>query len=252
MIEIRPLDTPPSLARTPPSSRPALRVGVVQHRWHPDDAALHAELDEGIGRAARLGAAVVFLPELTLSRYPADTLPENRQAGTRARPGGAGATQLQQGLGSAAATPGKLQAGSGQAGAGAGKLHGGLGQAQTGAARISAGLRTALAGAQALRDGAGQALAGSKKLSGGLGQAATPVNRAFRSSSSSPPTSSRRARVSPPPAGPRRRPRAARLGAERARRHDGRQDRPAIRGDARGDPRRARQRDRDGRRARHG
>jgi N-carbamoylputrescine amidase len=77
MIEITSLDTPPSLARTAPSSRPALRVGVVQHRWHPDAAALHAELDEGIGRAARLGADVVFLPELTLSRYPADTLPEN-------------------------------------------------------------------------------------------------------------------------------------------------------------------------------
>ena len=97
MIEITSLDTPPSLARTAssntapsntapssktPSSttqsgRPALRVGVVQHRWQPDAATLHAELDEGIGRAARLGADVVFLPELTLSRYPADTLPEN-------------------------------------------------------------------------------------------------------------------------------------------------------------------------------
>jgi N-carbamoylputrescine amidase len=49
----------------------------VQHRWHADAAALHAELNDGISRAARLGATVVFLPELTLSRYPADTLPEN-------------------------------------------------------------------------------------------------------------------------------------------------------------------------------
>ena len=40
MIEITSLDTPPSLARTLPSSRPALRIGVVQHRWHPDAAAL--------------------------------------------------------------------------------------------------------------------------------------------------------------------------------------------------------------------
>src|SRR5512141_3003752 len=89
MIEIASLDTPPSLARTAPSSRPALRVGVVQHRWHPDAAVLRAELDEGIERAARLGATVVFLPELTLSRYPADTLPENGAAqggGTRPRP----------------------------------------------------------------------------------------------------------------------------------------------------------------------
>lgn len=40
-------------------------------------------------RAARLGATVAFLPELTLSRYPADTLPENdtsRLGAMRARP----------------------------------------------------------------------------------------------------------------------------------------------------------------------
>jgi N-carbamoylputrescine amidase len=59
-----------------PSARPCLRVGVVQHQWHADNTALLAELDEGIERCARLGAAVVFLPELTLSRYPADTLPD--------------------------------------------------------------------------------------------------------------------------------------------------------------------------------
>lgn len=80
MIEITCLEPPASLARTQPSARPALRVGVVQHRWHADPARLRAELDEGIGRAARLGATVVFLPELTLSRYPADTLPENDTA----------------------------------------------------------------------------------------------------------------------------------------------------------------------------
>jgi N-carbamoylputrescine amidase len=89
MIEISCLDSPASLARTTPSARPSLRVGVVQHRWHADKALLHAELDEGIGRAARLGATVVFLPELTLSRYPADTLPENdmlRHGAVRPRP----------------------------------------------------------------------------------------------------------------------------------------------------------------------
>ncbi|MBT2598028.1 nitrilase-related carbon-nitrogen hydrolase [Arthrobacter sp. ISL-72] len=77
MIEITCLEPPVSLARTQPSARTALRVGVVQHRWHANPAELQAELDEGIARAARLGATVVFLPELTLSRYPADTLPEN-------------------------------------------------------------------------------------------------------------------------------------------------------------------------------
>ncbi|HBH57111.1 MAG TPA: hydrolase [Arthrobacter bacterium] len=89
MIEISCLDSPTSLARTTPSVRPALRVGVVQHRWHADTAVLQSELDEGIGRAARLGASVVFLPELTLSRYPADTRPENdtsRPGAVRPRP----------------------------------------------------------------------------------------------------------------------------------------------------------------------
>jgi N-carbamoylputrescine amidase len=77
MIEITRLDSPASLARILPSGRPALRVGVVQHRWHSDAATLRAELNDGIGRAARLGATVVFLPELTLSRYPADEIPDN-------------------------------------------------------------------------------------------------------------------------------------------------------------------------------
>jgi N-carbamoylputrescine amidase len=80
MIEITCPKPPASLARTRASSRPELRVGVVQHRWHANPASLRAELDEGIGRAARLGATVVFLPELTLSRYPADTAPENDRA----------------------------------------------------------------------------------------------------------------------------------------------------------------------------
>jgi N-carbamoylputrescine amidase len=80
MIEITCFEPPASLARTRPAVRPALRVAVVQHRWHADPDLLRAELDEGIARASRLGAAVVFLPELTLSRYPADTLPDNDTA----------------------------------------------------------------------------------------------------------------------------------------------------------------------------
>jgi N-carbamoylputrescine amidase len=89
MIEITCLTAPTSPARTQPSNRPALRVGLVQHRWHADPVDLRAELDDGIARAARLGATVVFLPELTLSRYPADTLPDNdttRPGAPRPRP----------------------------------------------------------------------------------------------------------------------------------------------------------------------
>lgn len=80
MIEVTRSQTPESYARTTPSTRTPLRVGLVQHRWQPDAAAVHAELNEGIGRAAAQGAGVVFLPELTLSRYPADTLPEGTPA----------------------------------------------------------------------------------------------------------------------------------------------------------------------------
>jgi N-carbamoylputrescine amidase len=78
MHEILALQPPVSWARTDTEAprRAPLRVGIVQHRWHGDPAATEAELEEGIGRAAAHGATVVFLPELTLSRYPADTLPD--------------------------------------------------------------------------------------------------------------------------------------------------------------------------------
>lgn len=82
MKEILALDPLPSLSRAEGSSRPPLGVGVVQHRWHADPAALREELLTGIGRAAQLGAKVVFLPELTLSRYPADTLPDSTPGDT--------------------------------------------------------------------------------------------------------------------------------------------------------------------------
>lgn len=72
-FEVTTAPTPPvSYARVAPSSRPPVRVAVVQHRWLPDAAALRAALHEGIGLAAAEGARAVFLPELTLSRYPAD------------------------------------------------------------------------------------------------------------------------------------------------------------------------------------
>ncbi|MBC7724649.1 MAG: hydrolase [Burkholderiaceae bacterium] len=63
---------PPSPARVAPPTRAPLRVALVQHRWREDRAALITVLDGAIGQAAADGARVVFLPELTLSRYPAD------------------------------------------------------------------------------------------------------------------------------------------------------------------------------------
>ncbi|BEL03249.1 hydrolase [Actinoplanes sichuanensis] len=60
-----------SPARVDEPTRPPLRVGLVQHHWRPDPAELREVLLGGIAQAADAGAEVVFLPELTLSRYPA-------------------------------------------------------------------------------------------------------------------------------------------------------------------------------------
>ncbi|WP_020498578.1 nitrilase-related carbon-nitrogen hydrolase [Sciscionella marina] len=62
---------PASLARADREPRTPLRIGLVQHAWDPDPAVLEERLSEGIGAAAGQGARAVFLPELTLSRYPA-------------------------------------------------------------------------------------------------------------------------------------------------------------------------------------
>src|SRR5438552_6849560 len=64
---------PPSPARVRVSDRPPLRIGVVQHAW-----AAHGLIDwlgAAVDAAAEHGARIVFLPEVTLSRYPADTMP---------------------------------------------------------------------------------------------------------------------------------------------------------------------------------
>ncbi|UDY23297.1 nitrilase-related carbon-nitrogen hydrolase [Nocardioides sp. Kera G14] len=71
---------PESLARVTPGPGRRLSVGVVQMHWQADPATHAATLAEGIGQAASAGAQVVFLPELTLSRYPADTRPSGRPA----------------------------------------------------------------------------------------------------------------------------------------------------------------------------
>lgn len=65
----------PSLARVTSSERPPLTVGLVQTRWHADAEEHQAVLADGIASAATAGAEVVFLQELTMARYPADTKP---------------------------------------------------------------------------------------------------------------------------------------------------------------------------------
>ena len=66
---------PESLARVRNSHQKPIRVGLVQHRWRSDAGALVAWLDDAIDAIAATGASIAFLPEITLSRYPADTIP---------------------------------------------------------------------------------------------------------------------------------------------------------------------------------
>jgi N-carbamoylputrescine amidase len=70
----------PSLARVAAGAGRTLTVGVIQMHWQEDAIAHAAALADGVHRAADAGAQVVFLPELTLSRYPADLRPEGRPA----------------------------------------------------------------------------------------------------------------------------------------------------------------------------
>ena len=65
----------PSLSRVTEATRPPLRVGLVQTRWYEDTDKHVANLQAGIKLAAEAGAKIVFLQELTLSRYPADVAP---------------------------------------------------------------------------------------------------------------------------------------------------------------------------------
>ncbi|WP_022908432.1 nitrilase-related carbon-nitrogen hydrolase [Curtobacterium sp. B18] len=53
--------------------RRRVRVALVQSRWLDDPTAHRVQLADGIATAAANGATAVFLPELTLSRYPGDT-----------------------------------------------------------------------------------------------------------------------------------------------------------------------------------
>jgi N-carbamoylputrescine amidase len=66
-------DIPDSPARVEAAQRPPLRVGLVQHRWHPDPDEHTRALGDGVRTAAAEGARLVCLQELTLSPYFAIT-----------------------------------------------------------------------------------------------------------------------------------------------------------------------------------
>jgi len=65
--------------------RGTIVVGAVQERWRPDPAEHEAALEEGVAAAVEHGAQIVFLQELTLSRYFAAD-PPGSQAGADVEP----------------------------------------------------------------------------------------------------------------------------------------------------------------------
>lgn len=67
--------SPDSLCRTRAAERSIVTVAAVQFAWNPDPTAHTKKIEEAVALAAESGAQVVFLPELTLSRYPADVCP---------------------------------------------------------------------------------------------------------------------------------------------------------------------------------
>jgi N-carbamoylputrescine amidase len=79
---------PPSLAAGEGRSGPRapFRVGAVQQAWNPDADTHKAALSEGIGLAAKEGATLVCLQELTLSKYFAITPDGPAAAGAAPEP----------------------------------------------------------------------------------------------------------------------------------------------------------------------
>jgi N-carbamoylputrescine amidase len=70
----------PSLSRVKESNRARITLALIQMHWGEDKAKHLENLTQGIKLAAEQGAEIVCLPELTLSRYPADRLPNGRPA----------------------------------------------------------------------------------------------------------------------------------------------------------------------------
>ena len=67
--------SPKPLSRVREPERAVVKVAAVQISHNVNSAAQIAKVIEAIEIAVNAGAQIIFLPELTLSRYPADSLP---------------------------------------------------------------------------------------------------------------------------------------------------------------------------------
>lgn len=72
----------PSLCPAADRRAQVRRIALVQMRWYANPQQHREQLAAGVEAAANAGAEIVFLPELTLSRYPADTRPSGRADAT--------------------------------------------------------------------------------------------------------------------------------------------------------------------------
>jgi N-carbamoylputrescine amidase len=74
-VKLTQVVSPKSLSRVREPERAVIKVAAVQINHNVDPTAHSATLLEAIEIAVNAGAQIIFLPELTLSRYPADQLP---------------------------------------------------------------------------------------------------------------------------------------------------------------------------------
>lgn len=65
----------PSLSRTRSPERSLITVAALQFAWKENPAEHADQIEDAVKLAKENGAQVVFLPELTLSKYPADVCP---------------------------------------------------------------------------------------------------------------------------------------------------------------------------------
>ncbi len=74
-MKVTKVHAPASLSRVKAPERGTITVAAVQVSWREDKREHQSNIENAIRLAKAQGAQIVFLPELTLSRYPADVCP---------------------------------------------------------------------------------------------------------------------------------------------------------------------------------